>query len=321
MLQLQRLYGNRYVQRLVTQRQAEEDDDDTQAKPIQRMAVAADNDINTIKDAPFWSNFSYAQSQAPGAAGDMATNKVWDRLAPNEHIRIVQHGSPGKVNAYSAKQIADSMFIGSKVIPPSRPIGGVTFQSCFSDTPVVGGASLVSDMKTELAKHGYPKVNVSGKNGVAFNFKGMPDETGEIHPPKKYDWTNSGAEALWKNCVGQATGDDATMLNSTGIMAYLDAMYGLQNHKTPTGTNIFKSFAQFNDAWDIVGVSKMAWDGWTLERRGKETANAMESYWKEVHRFMKNKNALQAHPLSTLTKVLIGAGIVTGIAILAALFF
>ncbi|RWX48853.1 hypothetical protein VT98_11041, partial [Candidatus Electrothrix communis] len=259
---------------------------------------------------PFWSNFDYARNQAPGATGDLVNNKVWNQLNANEDIRIVQHGEPGAINHFTALQIANSMFTGPNTIPANSVFGKVIFQSCFSDTPVVGGNSLVSDMQTQLTANNYPGVTVTGKNGVAFNFKGMADETGKIEQTP-YVWTNGNAFTIWNNFYGGAVGNQATMGNSKGLKAYFDAMYEYRNDTTPApaNNNIFIAPFNFNTPWGLLGITQPAWNLLPVNNRGTQIADAMEPYWENVREFMKDKDALEG--LSTLTKVLIGLGVIT----------
>lgn len=232
---------------------------------IQKMAVMACDNMNEESNALVWNNLEYAKSEAPGAVGDCGANKVWKFLNDNEQIRLVHHGNrQGLINGHDAGYIFNSMFhVEGESIPSGRKIGKVIFQSCFAG--VDGGvAQGLSSLLQQIPEQ--KDVQVEGRTEVAFGFRGMGENTGEEN---KYDTVLN--EILSKPAI----------------------------NKTKSGRPVLLPRGKYCFPWDIVGVSKEVWDGYSPDVKMEEIASEMAPYWETVKTMMEQRGAFNSRRYNT----------------------
>jgi hypothetical protein len=272
---------------------------------VQRMAVVAADDMNSVTDALVWTNLRNAEEKAGGPIGDLKTNQVWDQLKSGDAIRIVGHGSKDKkIEGFTAAQIAQSMKTKPHKLPRYKnrkevKIKEVTFQSCHAGEKVAGIlGTLVGDMKNELETMERHNVPVKGRTGIAFGFKGMGEATAETKTGA-YPWEKA-AETHYKNYL-PADWFDPNSKVSFGLRAYFDAMYQCKDFKTATtNVDIFENVPEkplklpgtgYRKPWILAGKTKADWDDLKLDpktpdAKGALVSSEMAPYWAAIKTVM-----------------------------------
>ena len=272
---------------------------------VQRMAVVAADDMNSVTDALVWTNLRNAEEKAGGPIGDLKTKKVWNKLKSGDAIRIVGHGSKDKkIEGFTAAQIAQSMKTKPYKLPRYKnrkevKIKEVTFQSCHAGEKVAGIlGTLVGDMKNELETMERHNVPVKGRTGIAFGFKGMGEETAETKTGA-YPW-EAAAETHYRKYLPLDYFDPNSKV-SYGLRAYFDAMYQCKDFKTATtNMDIFENVPEkplklpatgYREPWIIAGKAKADWDDpkvnpKTPEDKGALVSTEMAPYWAQIKTVM-----------------------------------
>ena len=247
---------------------------------VQRMVVAATDDMAKVKDPLVWNNLEFAKSEAGGYVGDMMD---WDQFKSEEPVRIVGHGDPdtGQLTAESgpsakmfdadtirnriasAKGLDRSKMNWASKLLWGKKLNKIEFQSCYSakkipPAPASGAAlllpppaptALIDRMGKELSNIGQKGVEVAGRPGIAFGFKGMGAATSELSEVE-FDRT-------------------------------MDEMWN-RSPKTKGGADIFKAKGVYNDPWVIAGVpTEAAWNLLSIEDKMNKVAKQMKKYWKD----------------------------------------
>jgi hypothetical protein len=272
---------------------------------VQRMAVVAADDMNSVTDALVWTNLRNAEEKAGGPIGDLKTNKVWSQLKSGDAIRIIGHGSKDKkIEGFTAAQIAQSMKTKPNKLPRYKnrkevKIKEVTFQSCHAGEQVAGIlGTLVGDMKNELETMERHNVPVKGRTGIAFGFKGMGEATAETKTGA-YPWEKA-AQTHYKNYLPRDWFDPNSKV-SFGLRAYFDAMYQCKDFKTATtNVDIFENVPEkplklpgtgYRKPWVLAGKTKADWDDpqvnpKTPEAKGALVSSEMVPYWAAIKTVM-----------------------------------
>ncbi len=238
---------------------------------VQRMAVAATDNIANVTDALVWNNLEHGQTKAGGPVGDLKANLVWSQLKRGEEVRIVGHGTEttgqlsAEIKMHDAKDIKDSMTAGgldAKKNPKAPKLTKLIFQSCFAGKKRKVGQNLIQEMTAALTDIGQSNVDVYGRPGIAFGFKGMGGKTAKS---KK---------------------------------AYFETMAVMQsrNPLTKGGVYIFKAKDKYNDPWMMVKTSKKKWDTWTTVEKMGRIAMEMEDYWKGFNTEMEKRKGFFKKP-------------------------
>jgi len=228
---------------------------------VQRMVVAATDNIDNVTDPLVWNNLEHAQTQAGGPVGDLKTNLVWSQLKRGEEVRIVGHGTEttGELSAakelHDAKDIKDSMVADGLNAPNAPKLSKLIFQSCFAGKKLQIGQNLIQEMTAALTDIGQSNVDVYGRPGIAFGFKGMGGKTAKSE--KVYSET-------------------------------MEVMQS-RNPQTKGGVYIFKAKDTYNDPWMIVKTSKRKWETWPIDKKMNEVANQMEEYWRDFNTEMEKR--------------------------------
>lgn len=252
----------------------------TKNNSVQRMVVAATDDMAKVKDPLVWNNLEFAKSESGGYVGDMMD---WNQFKSEEPVRIVGHGDPdtGQLTAESGRSAkmfdADTIrnriarakgLDRSKMNWASKLLWGkklkkIEFQSCYAAkktpaasalgaapvAPAPAPTALIDRMGKELSNIGQKGVEVAGRPGIAFGFKGMGAATSELSEVE-FDRT---MDEMWT-----------------------------RNPKTRRGADIFKAKGVYNDPWVIAGVPTEAdWNLLPIEDKMKKVAKQMKKYWKD----------------------------------------
>lgn len=243
---------------------------------IQRMAVMAVNNMDEQEDLLVWNNMEHAKAAAPGAVGDLDVHKVWNQLQAGEEIRLVEHGSkedednegPEKhlIGEVSANAIVVSMTATGNSIPRYPKIR-IVCQSCYAGTN-----GLIEQVCRLLRRKGYPGVEVEGRTGVAFGFKGM-NRSGKMDTGSR-DVANEEATA-----------------NENGEDKYFEFIE--RNRGVASFRHLFKD-GWYGKPWEVIPVVKMRdgleeeigtedpkkiWDKLGAEKKMELVAEEMKEYW------------------------------------------
>ena len=213
---------------------------------IQRMAVMAVNNMDEQEDLLVWNNMEHATAAAPGAVGDLGVHKL---------IGIV-----------SANDIVTSMTTAENSIPKYPKIR-IVFQSCYA-----GINGLIEQVCRLLKGKGYPGVEVEGRTGVAFGFKGM---------------NRSGGVGVG----GRDVANEEATTNSDGEKAYSD--FVKKSIQDGRFGHLFKR-NWYGKPWEIIPVADMRagieeeiktndpkriWNKLGPEKKMELVAKEMEEYW------------------------------------------
>ena len=245
---------------------------------VQRMVVAATDNMAKVKDPLVWNNLEFAKSEVGGHVGDMTD---WDKFKSGEPVRIVGHGDPdsGELSAESddpAHGVNATFYDADMITNHIKAIKGLDrsklnwwqklrygkklkkleFQSCYASKKIpppgpapAPGPALIDRMRTELQAIGQKGVEVAGRPGIAFGFRGMGAATAEL-TEAEYDRTMTAMQA--------------------------------RNPQTKNGRDIFKAPNEYNDPWIIAGVAtEAAWNLLSIEEKMDNVADQMEDYWKD----------------------------------------
>jgi len=245
---------------------------------VQRMVVAATDDMAKVKDPLVWNNLEFAKSEVGGHVGDMTD---WDKFKSGEPVRIVGHGDPdsGELSAESddpAHGVNATFYDADMITNHIKAVKGLDrsklnwwqklrygkklkkleFQSCYASKKIpppgpapAPGPALIDRMRTELQAIGQKGVEVAGRPGIAFGFRGMGAATAEL-TEAEYDRTMTAMQA--------------------------------RNPQTKNGRDIFKAPNEYNDPWIIAGVAtEAAWNLLSIEEKMDNVADQMEDYWKD----------------------------------------
>ena len=245
---------------------------------VQRMVVAATENIANVDDALVWNNLEFAASEVGGPVVDM---KNWDKFETGNRVRIVGHGAPNAAALtadsntptwYNANKIKTRMRAGGLDIssnpndPNAKKLSELEFQSCYAakkfkkrtvpPTPAPPPTSLIDRMGTALESIGQHAVSIYGRPGIAFGFRGM----------------------------GAATAESTEK-------AYNETMKVLQGRKPQTkqGVYIFDENGDYKNPWELVKTSKRKWDTWSIQDRMDAVADQMEGYWKDFNTEMEKR--------------------------------
>lgn len=262
----------------------------------QRMAVITVPDMNQEEDLLVWDNMEHASVAAPGAIGDLGSNKVWDRLGEDEEIRLVHHGKETDKDKHlignvSAQDIVNSMNSPECRIPDFGHIKKIVFQSCFAGTN-----GLIEQMKNLLDPI-RSDIPIEGRTGIAYGFKGMSNPT----VPED------------ESTERQIEREEATT-TPAGRAAYKDYMDTHHDAQTKSGLNLFdyelctdgKQHSFYKKPWEILPLETMksrldstadehlstledprsVWNSLKPEVKMQLVANEMVPYWASYSRDM-----------------------------------
>jgi hypothetical protein len=255
---------------------------------VQRMVVAATDNLSKITDPLVWNNLEWAKSQAGGPIGDLDNNRHWEDVDPGEDVRIVGHGKPGSLTAetttplapatdYNAAKIAASMKKDDLHEPDTETVlSQITFQSCYAGAKKPDNTSLIKDMSDELRDMGQSGVEVTGSTGIAFGFKGMGEATA-IATTGTYVFTQP-ALIRWFNSLSV----DKQQKFNDGSKAYIEARYIHRNHKTKSGQKIFERVLKYSAPHILANCTEVQWGAMTTKKKTKQIADEMEPYWKDI---------------------------------------
>jgi hypothetical protein len=228
---------------------------------VQRMVVAATDNIANVTDPLVWNNLEHAQTKAGGSVGDLKTNLVWSQLKRGEEVRIVGHGTEttGELGAgkimHDAEDIKDSMVADGLNTPNAPKLSKLIFQSCFAGKKRKVGQNLIQEMTAALTAIGQSNVDVYGRPGIAFGFKGMGGKTAKSK--KAYSVTMEVIQS--------------------------------RNPQTKGKVYIFKAKDTYNNPWLLVKTSKRKWETWPIDKKMNEVANQMEEYWRDFNTEMEKR--------------------------------
>ena len=261
---------------------------------IQRMAVMAVNNMDEQKDLLVWNNMEHATAAAPGAVGDLGVHKVWNQLHENEEIRLVEHGGkndkdhegPEKqlIGIVSANDIVTSMTTAENSIPKYPKIR-IVFQSCYA-----GINGLIEQVCRLLKGKGYPGVEVEGRTGVAFGFKGM---------------NRSGCVGVGVGVGGRDVANEEATTNSDGETAYSD--FVKKSIQDGRFGHLFKR-NWYGKPWKIIPVEDMCagieeeistadpkeiWNKLGPEKKMELVAKEMEEYWAACSEYIRKEKGFK----------------------------
>ena len=224
-LQLQRLYGNRTVNRIIAshKRSTQEQGETTAAinhllsqlehlpqtagsEVVQRRVALAKEDVGT-PDFVELTSIDYAVKEAGGPV-QLLKDSDLSKMRKKDVLFIVGHGAPGKIKAggtreapifYEADQIVDMLFDATKGL--QRPIKAIRFTSCSAGAEEAAGdptSSIVAKIKSKLDEKKWGGVQVSGARGPSVKAATLGKAFTVIAPGAKKELAGKIQKALEK---------------------------------------------------------------------------------------------------------------------------
>ncbi|MFC1968534.1 DUF4157 domain-containing protein [Chloroflexota bacterium] len=292
---------------------------------VQRMVVAAADDIGKVTDPLVWNNLNWAISQAGGPIGDLTNNRVWIKGPPEEvkEVRIVGHGSEKghltaesdigttKAKEYYAEDIKDSMLQDRLNLPDRPRLKRIVFQSCHAGEK--NPTSLVEEMGKELTKIGQKGVEVTGRTGIAFGFKGMGGATAKSSTGTYIFPKDSRTKKMIKKHLPYTASVISTWVQdpsknfSDGLKAYFEAETIHIDYKTKSGENIFQTpFGfppKYNEPQKLANRTEYQWKMLTPRVRASLVAKEMEDYWKDMKATMTALGGFKTDPNKAIKNI------------------
>ncbi|WP_236618869.1 DUF4157 domain-containing protein [Acaryochloris sp. CCMEE 5410] len=155
---------------------------DAEEAVVQRQVVLARD--KPSGDFVELTSINYAVKRAGRPVG-VLKDADFSKMGEGETLYIVAHGAPGESGDYTADEIVNKLFSGSKAL--QNKIKGVYFTSCYAGKGETDDMtnSVVAKIKTAFDGKGWSGVTVSGARGPSIKSDEVGDEFAVVDPNQK----------------------------------------------------------------------------------------------------------------------------------------